>query len=100
MGKHARPSDVVADDADVRLGDGHELAPQRVERVAVETARARLEPRRIDQVRRPELGDVHLEPRVLANERSGGAGVVEVDVREQEMTEVAHLDACCGEPFP
>ena len=48
------PDDAVADDPDVRLGDGNELAPERVERVAVEAARARLEPSRIDEVRRAD----------------------------------------------
>ena len=36
--------------------------PRGVEGVAVEAARARLEPARVDDVRRADLGDVHLEP--------------------------------------
>ena len=91
------PEDVVADDADVLRGHGHELAPEPVERVAVEPARARLEPARIDQVRRADGRDVHLECRVLADDRACGAGVVEVDVGEQEVADVAELEPALGE---
>ena len=52
--------DAVADDVDVRLGHRRELAPELVERVAVEAPRAGVELRRVDEVRRADLGDVHL----------------------------------------
>ena len=58
-GKHARPTTRVADDADVLLGHGRELAPELVERIAVQPPRARLEPARVDEVRRADLRDVH-----------------------------------------
>ena len=83
------PHDLVTDDVDVLGRNRGELAPELVERVAVEPARARLELRRIDDVRGPDLRDVHLQPGVLADERARGARVVEVDVREEKMPDVA-----------
>ena len=43
----------------------------------------------IDEVRRADLRDVHLQARVLAHEHARGAGVVEVDVREEQVADVA-----------
>ena len=97
-GEALEPEDVVADDGDVVLRDGDELAPEAVEAVAVEPAGARLEPRGVDEVRCADLRDVHLQRRVLAHERAGGAGVVEVDVREEQMADVAELEAALREP--
>ena len=91
------PDDAVAGDLDVLLRDGRELAPEDVERVAVEAARARLEPARVDDVRRADLGDVDAQPGVFAHERPGGAGVVEVDVREQQVADVGELEPALGE---
>ena len=82
---------------DVLLRHGRELAPEPVEVVAVEPARARLEPRRVDEVRRPDLGDVHLEAGMLANQRARGAGVVEMDVREQQVAHVVQHEAALGQ---
>ena len=55
---------------------------------------------RVDDVRRADLGDVHAQPGVLADERAGGAGVVEVDVREQQVADVGELEAALGERLP
>ena len=52
----------VADDADVLLGHRRELAPELVEVLAVESARALLEPRRVDEVGRADLRDVDGQP--------------------------------------
>ena len=87
------PEHVVAHHADVRLGHGRELAPELVEGVAVQAPRARLEPRRVDDVRRADLRDVDDQVGVLPHERPGRSGVVEVDVREEEVAQVAELDA-------
>ena len=46
---------VAVGDADVLLGHRRELAPERVEQVAVEAPRRALEPRRVDEVRRADL---------------------------------------------
>ena len=78
---------------DVLARHRRELAPERVERVAVEPARALLQPLRIDEVRRADRRDVHLQRRVLAHEHAGGAGVVEVDVAEQQMADVGEREA-------
>ncbi len=83
---------------DVRLRHRRQLAPERVELVAVEAARAALEPGGIDQVRRADLRDVHLKARVLAHKGSCRARVVEVDVREQEVAHVGEGQAALGEP--
>src|SRR5207244_8870504 len=86
----------VADDADVFLGDRHEFAPQRVERVEVEPTRAALETRGVDEMWRADRRDVHGQPGVLAHEHAGRTRVVEVDVREQQMTEVGDGEAARG----
>ena len=89
---------LVADDVDVLARDGGELAPEPVEVVAVEPSRAALEPARVDEVRRADLGDVHLQPGMLADEHARGACMVEVDVREQQVAHVGELEAALGEP--
>jgi hypothetical protein len=43
-------------------------------------------------VRRADLGDVDLETRVLPNEDTRGAGVVEVDVAEEEVADVGRRE--------
>ena len=48
-------------------------------------------------MRRADLGDVHLQRGVLPHERACGAGVVEVDVREKEVADVAQLEPSLGE---
>jgi hypothetical protein len=48
-------------------------------------------------VRRADLGDVDLKRRVLADEYAGRAGMVEVDVREEQVPEVAQLEPALGE---
>jgi hypothetical protein len=45
-----------------------------------------------------DLGDVHLQVGMLADERPGGARVVEVDVGEQEMADVLELVAALRQP--
>ena len=43
-------------------------------------------------MRSPDLGDPDRQVGVLPDERPGGAGVVEMDVREQQMADVGQLD--------
>src|SRR5436190_5202340 len=75
----------LADDLDVRFRDGRELAPEAVERVAVEPPRAPLEPARVEEVRRADLRDVHAQGLVLPDERPRGARMVEMDVRQEQV---------------
>jgi hypothetical protein len=82
----------------VCLRHGRELAPKAVEVLAVEPPRAVLEPARVDEVRRADLGDVHLQTRMLADEHARRAGVVEVDVRKQQVAHVGELEAARREP--
>src|SRR4051812_22392156 len=79
-------------DPHVRLGHGGELTPERVEQVAVETACGLLQPRRVDEVRRTDLRHPHGKARVAADERARRAGMVEVDVREQQVPDVGQLE--------
>jgi hypothetical protein len=83
---------LVADCVDVRFGDRGQLSPQVVERGAVEASRAALEPGRVDQVRRADLGDVDLQISMLTDEDAGGARVVEVDVAQEQVTDVGECE--------
>ena len=76
----------------VLLWHGRQLAPERVELVAVEPAGALLEPARVDEMRRPDRRDVYLQLGMLAHEHARGAGVVEVDVREQQVAHVVQFE--------
>src|SRR4051812_28109757 len=79
---------LLAHRMDVRLWHRRELAPEPVEVVAVESTRASLETAGVDQVRRADLRDVHLQLGVLADEHARGACMVEVDVGEQQVADV------------
>ena len=92
------PDDALADDVHVFLRDGCKLSPECVERGPVQPARARLELARIDEVRGPDLGHVHLEPGVLSHEHAGRSRVVEMDVREQEMLDLRQVEPALREP--
>ena len=56
-------------------------------------------PRRVTglQVRRTDLGNPDVQPGVLAHEHAGRARVVEVDVREEQVPEVAQLETALGQ---
>ena len=97
-GEGLEPEHRAVDRVDVLLRDRRELAPERVERVAVEPARALLEPLGLDEVRRADRRDVHLQAGVLADEHARRAGVVEVDVREQEMADVGEREPRAASP--
>ena len=94
-----QPDDVALCDPDVRRRHRRELAPQLVERVAVQAPRARFEPGRVDQVRCTHLRHVHDQVGMPADEHAGGAGMVEVDVREQQVTHVLEREAALREPL-
>ena len=74
-----------------------ELAPEAVEVLAVKPPGAPLETARIEEMRRSDGAHVDLQRRVAANQGSGGAGVVEVDVREHEVAEVLDLEPTISE---
>ena len=82
----------VPHDLHVLGRDGQERAPETVEVLAVQAAGAALEPLRLDQVRRTDLADVHDEAGVLPDEAARSPCMVEVDVREDEMTQVPDLE--------
>jgi len=89
----------VSQQPDVPLRDRSELAPQLVERVAVQPAGAPLETRRVDEVGRAHLRDVDLEAGVFANEHAGRSRVIEMDMTEEEVVDVLEGDAAPGEPL-
>ena len=95
--KAREADDGVADRADIAGRDGGELAPELVERVSVEPAGARLEPLGIDEVRETELGDVHRQPWVFAHQDACRARVVEVDVRKQQVADIAEVEPARAE---
>ena len=85
------------DDVNVLLRDGNELAPEPIEVVPVQTARACIEAGRVDEVGRSDLAHVHLEPWIPVDESAGCPGVVQVDVRQHEMAEVFNPEPLLGE---
>ena len=44
-------------------------------------------------MRRAALVDEHLDGRVLPHQRAGGARMVEMDVRQEELADIAEADA-------
>ena len=66
------------------LGHGDDLPPQALHVVAVEACRAGDEPGRVGEVARAALVDGDDQVRPAPHERPGRAGVVEVDVGEQD----------------
>ena len=90
--EHLPAEGLALGERDVRLGHRRELAPERVEPLAVEPPRRGLEPRRVDEVRRADRRDPDLQLRVLAHDRARGARMVEMDVREQQVADVGELE--------
>ena len=72
-----------------------DLTPEAVHRVAVQARRARQQLPRIDQVRRSLRVNEDAQLGVLADQRPGRSGVIEMDMRNQERGDVTH-----GDPGP
>ena len=89
--------DAVADPLHGLGGNRSQLAPQAVEVVTVEPAGAPLEPARVDEMRRPHLAHVYSKLWIAAGDEAGRAGVVEVDVREDEVAELLERQAALPE---
>src|SRR6266511_2586404 len=87
------PRREVTRDVHVLGGDGERLTVERLQRVAVEAPRRADQLRGVDNVRRADLGDVHLDVRVRAHDVPGCPCVVEVDVREEQMPDLREIDA-------
>ena len=98
VGNDSQPSTSPVGDADVLLGHRRELAPERVEEPAVEASCRALEPGRVDEMRRPDRRDPDGELRVLADDRPGRAGVVEMDVGEEQVPDVRQLEPLLRQP--
>ncbi|MEA2425816.1 MAG: hypothetical protein QOH13_2226, partial [Thermoleophilaceae bacterium] len=97
-GRECLPAEHVAGrDAHVLLGHRRELPPEWVERLTVEPPRGALEPRRVDEMRRADLGDPDCQAGVAAHDRAGGAGVIEMDVREEQVADVLEAQAVLRE---
>ena len=89
--------DRIAEDMDVGGGHRDDLAEEAIELVSVEATGASFEAARIDEMRRADLADVHLEARVAADERAGPAGVVRVDVRQEHRLELGQAKAAVSQ---
>jgi hypothetical protein len=92
------PQNSLGDDLDVLGRDGHDLSPEHVEHIAVKSPCAPLEPFGIDEVGRTSLGDVHSQARVGRDECAGGAGVIEVDVGDEQVAKIGDREAELGKP--
>ncbi len=99
-GEAVQPEHALPHDVEVLLRNGRQLAPERVERVAVEAPRAPLEPRRVDQVRRADFRHVHLQIGMLTDEHPRGARMVEMNVRQEQVAQVGERQPLLGEPRP
>jgi hypothetical protein len=83
-----RERDAVFDCVHPVFGHRQHLAPERIHLVAVEAARTFQQARGVGHVRGACGVDVHVEIGPPLGHRAGGAGVVEVDVREQQGAHV------------
>ena len=90
---------MAVENVDVRLGHGNHFAPQLVELRPVDLARAELQHLGEREVERSLLGDVHTQLGVLPHEEARGSGVVEMDVREEQMSQVPHREPSRLEPL-
>src|SRR6266850_6033902 len=83
------PLAVAANRDDIRGGHRRDLAPQLVHLISVQARGAFEQLRRIYQMGGAALVDVYRDPRVPPDDRAGRSRMIEVDVREQEMRDVA-----------
>ena len=83
----------LADDLHGFRGNRGQLAPETVELVPVEPAGAPLEPAWIEEMRRPDLAHMHSQLRIPAGQDAGRARMVQVDVRQHEVTEILEREA-------
>ena len=74
----------AAQHAQVALRNRDDLAPEPLHVVAVDPRRAVDQLRRVEEVSRAALVDPDLGLRPAPHERAGGAGMIEVDVRQQD----------------
>src|SRR6266852_6390676 len=78
------------EDADIFLGHGKSFAEELMERVGPKAYGAGQQLGGVNYVRRAEFVNVNGEPRIFAHQRAGSAGVIEMDVREQNGIELRH----------
>src|SRR5437667_310739 len=81
------------EDLQIRFGHGHRFSEQLAEIVRPKPRRACQQLRRIHHVRRAEFVDVHNHSRIFPYERAASAGVVQVNVGQQNRVQVAHRNA-------
>jgi len=81
------------EDAEIFLRDGERVAEEAREIVSPKAAGAGEKFRGIGQVRRAELVDVNLEAGIFADECAGGAGMVQVNVRDEDGVEIGDGEA-------
>src|SRR5213078_4038301 len=86
---------VIFQDADLFRRDLGKFSPETLHLVAVETGGGSDQFRRIDEMRRAPRMDINR--RAQFGEAPRGAGVIEMDVAEKNVTNVTRLSAELGE---
>ncbi len=81
------------EDAQILRRNGKSFAEEALQIVGPEALRAGQQLGRVNHVRRAILVDMHGEAGIFPDQRAGGAGVVQVDVREKDGVEIAHAEA-------
>ena len=81
------------DDPDPLGGNRQERTPELVHPVTEHLGRTRQEPGRIDEMGSAPLVDVDQQPRMLGDQQPDGAGVIEVNVGEENGVKI-------GDPEP
>jgi hypothetical protein len=80
-------------DVDPPGRNGNELAPETVHILAVQAPGTGDELRGVDHVRRAALVHEDIDVGILSHERPGRAGVIEMDMREQDVPHIPHRHA-------
>lgn len=78
---------------EIALGHGQAIAVKRLELIAVETAGTGQQARRVDHVGGAEFMDINFDARIFPDNGTGSAGMVEVNMGEQESVERSEFEA-------
>jgi hypothetical protein len=92
--------DALASGQRHEIAGGHwrELSPQLVHAITVDARRALDQLRRVHHVLDAALVHEHFDVRVRSDDRSCGAGVIEVDMSQQDVADVRPSDAVRLQP--
>ena len=85
------------DNVQILRWNGKSLSEKSLQVVGPQSLRARKQLGRINHVRRAVRVYVHGKPRILAHQRAGSAGMVQMNVRQKNGVEIAHTNASGSE---